>query len=223
MFMETLPTPRAHHIKLILFDFEASPNSRKVRITLAEKGLEYERQNVDIAKGEQRSTKYLTINPHGRIPSIQHHLRQPDGQISVHNIYDSTIINEYLEESFPDPPLFPRAPCERANARILEDWADNLLIEPVGVLFAQYVFTSESRRNQVKIDQARMRVIELLARLEERLEDRRPYLLNDYSVADIAMTPHLAYAEQFGVPITELTPRVAEWYTRLKNRPSFHA
>lgn len=204
---------------LVLYDYPASPNSRKVRIALAEKGLTWEQRLIDISKGEQRSTTYLGLNPHGKVPTLHHTL--PGGQEI--NVYDSTIINEYLEDAFPDPPLFPASPAERAHARTLEDWADNILIEPIGVLFAQNVFTAEARRNNARIEEARMRCVELLRRVDELLKDRRPYLLGSYSIADVAMTPHLAYAEQFYVPFFEVLPLVGEWYVRLKNRPSFLA
>jgi len=204
---------------LVLYDYPASPNSRKVRIALAEKGLGYEKRLIDISKGEQRSPAYLGLNPHGKVPALQHTL--DDGQEVT--VYDSTIINEYLEDAFPDPPLFPPTPAARARARTLEDWADNILIEPVGVLFAQNVFTAEARRNNARIEEARMRCVELLRRFEDQLKDRRSYLLGDYSIADTALTPHLAYAEQFEVPFFEVLPLVGEWYVRLKNRPSFGA
>jgi glutathione S-transferase len=204
---------------LTLFDYPASPNSRKVRVVLAEKGLPFERRTIDISKGEQHAPEFLAVNPYGKVPALLH--EPPNAPRAV--IYDSTIINEYLEDAFPEPPLFPRAPADRAHARLLEDWADNLLIEPVGVLFAQYVFTAETRRNKARIEEARLRTVELLRRLGDLLQDGRPYLLHTYSIADAALTPHLAYAEQFGVPFFELLPRVGEWYVRLKNRPSFLA
>ncbi len=208
---------------MILYDYPASPSSRKVRIVLAEKGLEYERRLIDIAKGEQRSEAYLQINPRGKVPALVDVRKGVGGTERTITVYDSTIINEYLEDAYPDPPLMPADPGDRAMARILEDWADNVLVEPTGVLFGQYVFTSERRRNNAKIEEARMHTIELLGRLEELLRDGQPYLLGDYSIADAAATPSVAYAVQFGAPIHEVLPKVSQWYTRLKNRPSFDA
>ncbi len=208
---------------ITFFDYPASPNCRKVRIALAEKGLDFERRIIDISKGEQRSDSYLQINPHGKIPALRDEQIGEDGSVREVLVYDSTIINEYLEEAYPEPSLFPQNPADRAMARILEDWADNLLTEPIGVLYAQFVFTSESRRNHSRIEAARMRIIELMRRAESILSDKRPYLLGEYSIADAALTPSLAYAMQFGVPLAEALPRVHEWYLRLKNRPSFDA
>lgn len=208
---------------ITLFDYPASPNSRKVRIVLAEKGIPHERQIIDISKGEQRSTEYLRVNPHGKVPALRDIVENEDGTKREILVYDSTIINEYLEEAYPERPIFPKSPADRAMARLLEDWADNLLTEPVGVLYAQFVFTSESRRSASKIEAARMRTLELLKRVEVILHDRRQYLLGDYSIADAALTPSMAYAMQFGVPVAARMPKVYEWYVRLKNRPSFEA
>ncbi len=203
---------------LVLYDYPASPNSRKVRIVLAEKGLSFETRTIDISTGEQRSEEYLTVNPTGKVPALQH---IQDGETV--NVYDSTIIVEYLEDAFPEPTLFPATAAGRARARILEDWADNIFADPIGELFGQFVFTSERRRNSARIHQARMRAIELLKQLDAELSDGRSYLLGDYSIADAALTPNMAYADLFGVPFGELLPKTAEWFTRLKNRPSFHA
>lgn len=207
---------------MILYDYPASPNCRKVRIVLSEKGLECERRLVDISKGQHRADAFLAINPHGRLPALQDDVPDGDGVRTI-SVYDSTVINEYLEDAYPDPPLFPRTAPERAAARLLEDWADSLLIEPAGELYAQFVFTAESRRQKTRIEDARRRSLELLRRVDEILADGRPYVLGDYSIADAAMTPSMAYITQFGTPVPEVMPRVHEWFVRLKSRPSFQA
>jgi glutathione S-transferase len=208
---------------LILYDYPASPNCRKVRIVLCEKGVDYERRLVDISKGEHRAEAFLAINPHGRLPALQDTIAPLGGESRTISVYDSTVINEYLEDAYPDPPLFPAAPADRAAARLLEDWADNLLIEPAGELYGQFVFTAESRRQKTRIEEARRRSLELLRRIDDILRDGRPYVLGNYSIADAAMTPSMAYLMQFGTPVGELMPRVHEWFLRLKSRPSFQA
>ena len=72
-----------------LCTFPPSTNSRKVRIALIEKGLEFERINIDLSKKEQKNPEYLKIHPFGQVPALD-----DEGFI----IYDSTIINEYLED-----------------------------------------------------------------------------------------------------------------------------
>src|SRR6266540_797248 len=98
-----------------LYTFPPSTNSRKVRIALLEKGLEFERVNVDLSKREQKSPEYLKIHPFGQIPALD-----DEGFI----IYDSTVINEYLEDEYPYPSLMPSDSEGRARARLLEDLRD---------------------------------------------------------------------------------------------------
>src|SRR5438094_544146 len=84
--------------KLKQDDFALSARVRKVRIVLAEKGLRYEKVNVDLFKGEQKKPEYLAINPYGKVPALQ------DNGTTV---YESTIIMEYLNDKYPNPPLLP--------------------------------------------------------------------------------------------------------------------
>src|ERR671923_979464 len=98
-----------------LYTFPASSNSRKVRIALIEKGLEFERINVDLSKREQKNPEYLKIHPFGQVPALD-----DEGFI----IYDSTIINEYLEDEYPYPALMPKDSEGRARARLMEDFRD---------------------------------------------------------------------------------------------------
>src|SRR6478672_2876759 len=90
-----------------LYTYPASSNSRKVRVVLLEKGLEFERVTIDLAKREQKSPEYLKIHPFGTVPALD-----DEGFV----VYDSTIINEYLEDEYPYPPLMPKDSEGRAHA-----------------------------------------------------------------------------------------------------------
>src|SRR2546425_5191613 len=96
-----------------LYDFLPCPFGQKVRIILAEKGLSYELVQIDLTQGEQRKPEFLRLNPFGRVPVLI------DEDITV---YDSTIIAEYLEDEYPEPPLLPAVGSSplRAPARNLE-------------------------------------------------------------------------------------------------------
>src|SRR3989304_4551204 len=98
-----------------LYTFPPSTNSRKVRIALLEKGLEFERINVDLSKREQKNPEYLKIHPSGQVPALD-----DEGFV----VYDSTVINEYLEDEYPYPPLMPKDSEGRARARMMEDFRD---------------------------------------------------------------------------------------------------
>ena len=92
-----------------LYDFPQSPNCRKVRIYLAEKGLTVPLQPVNLLAGEQRTPEYLRRNPFGAVPILE----LDDGAV----IPESLAIIEYFEEQYPQPPLLGTEPQGRALIR----------------------------------------------------------------------------------------------------------
>ena len=115
-----------------LYDHPDCPYGVKVRIALAETECEYETIRVDLASGQQHSPEFLKINPFGQVPVLI-----DDAVV----LYDSTIINEYLNEWYASVPgLLPDledAP-ERARVRLLEDFADRAFTPAVMALEAEY-------------------------------------------------------------------------------------
>ena len=100
-----------------LYDYPDCPFAQKVRVVLAEKELEYETVFVDLRTGEHRqNAEFLKLNPYGKVPVLI------DDEVVV---YDSTIINEYLEDEYPHPHLMPEDSGARARVRTLEDYCDH--------------------------------------------------------------------------------------------------
>jgi glutathione S-transferase len=91
-----------------LYDFLPCPFGQKIRVILAEKGLSYELVQIDFTEGEQRKPDFLRLNPFGRVPVLI------DEDTTV---YDSTIIAEYLEDEYPEPPLLPAVGASALRAR----------------------------------------------------------------------------------------------------------
>src|SRR5919107_5066763 len=96
-----------------LYDFKSSPNCQRVRVVLEEKKLPYETVPVDLRAQAQKTPEFLKLNPNGKVPVIT------DGDTVL---YESCIINEYLDEKYPTPPLMPHDPAKKARARILIDY-----------------------------------------------------------------------------------------------------
>jgi glutathione S-transferase len=107
---------------LTLYDFGNSVCCQKVRIALTEKGLSWEPIRVDLFKSEQYDPKYLKLNPKGVVPTLVH-----DGT----PIIESTLICEYLDETFPDPPLMPNDPAARTRMRLWSKTVDEGLHEGI--------------------------------------------------------------------------------------------
>jgi glutathione S-transferase len=195
-----------------LYTFPASSNSRKVRVALIEKGLEFERVNVDLTKKEQKNPDYLKIHPFGQVPALD-----DEGFI----IYDSTIINEYLEDEYPYPPLMPKDSEGRARARLMEDLRDSHFNPACGQLFRE-LRKPDGERDQNAMEQARGKISECFDRIESALEGRE-YLAGPFSLADIAFIPNIDSLDRLQIQIDPKYQNTLAWIARLKARPSFAA
>jgi maleylacetoacetate isomerase len=93
-----------------LYSYFRSSASYRVRIALALKGLAYETAAINLLKSEQRAPDYMKLNPQGLLPTLE------DGG---HLLTQSLAIMEYLDETYPNPPILPKTPAERARVRAL--------------------------------------------------------------------------------------------------------
>jgi glutathione S-transferase len=192
-----------------LYDFPQSPYCQKVRLVLAEKDLSYEKIFVDLMKNEQKAAEFLRLNPYGKVPVLV-----DEDEV----IYDSTVINEYLEDEYPHPPLMPEESGARARVRMLEDFADNSFTAQGGLLMA------ELRKPAEQVDQERVqryradlgRVLEFV----ERHFDGKEYMSGTFSLADLAFVPRLLQLPKLGVEIPSRLINVLAWSERVKRRPS---
>jgi glutathione S-transferase len=195
-----------------LYTFPASSNSRKVRIALLEKGLEFERVTIDLSKREQKNPDYLKIHPFGLVPALD-----DEGFI----VYDSTIINEYLEDEYPYPALLPKDSEGRARARLMEDLRDSHFNPACGQLNRE-LRKPDAERDPKVIEQARAKITECFDRLEKELEGRE-YLAGPFSLADIAFIPNIDTLDRIQVQVDPKYKNILAWIARLKARPSFAA
>jgi glutathione S-transferase len=133
---------------LKLYDFGNSVCCQKVRITMDAKGLEWEPISVDLFKAEQYDPEYLRLNPKGVVPTLVH-----DGK----PVIESTLICEYLDEVFPDPPLVPRDPWLRSRMRIWSKMVDEGLFEGVAEISFSAMFRERMKNMPEETRQARFR------------------------------------------------------------------
>jgi glutathione S-transferase len=178
-----------------LYTADRCPYAARVRIVLAEKGLGYEAVEIDLS---DRPAWLYEKNPLGRVP-----VYEEDGGLVLP---ESRVIMEYLEERYPEPPLWPADPAERALGRLwLERFGDRLGD-------AYYA---------VRRGEARDELDSKLADLDGALEVQ-PYLSGrEYGLADAGYVPWILRAvERFDV---ELGPSLADWLERLGARPAVAA
>ena len=194
-----------------LYEYPPSSNCQKVRLVLAEKNLPYESVPINLRKDEQKTLDYLRINPYGLVPAME------DNSIVM---YESTIINEYLEEAYPQTPLLPQDLGLRVRARILEDFRDNHLYPAMKTISRVTRGIDSKDWDRGAIAAAFDTIAPLLQRLEDDLAGK-DYLVGNYSLADIAVTPNLVRQIELGVGLPEKYPRLRAWVERLMQRPSY--
>ena len=195
-----------------LYDAVPSSNSDRVKFVLNEKGLAYERVTLDLSKKEQKRPEFLKLNPYGKVPVID-----DDGKV----LFESCIINEYLDEKYSNPPLMPKDPYLRGRGRVLVDYALNYIHEPYWALRTE-MMKKEADRNKTVLEEKRQIVRNLLQYLEDALGDKS-YFLGDVSLTDFDVLPRFLRMESYGALPTPSLPRLNAWLERMKGRPSVKA
>ena len=198
----------------VLYHLWLSPFCRKVRIVLREKGLDFELKTENLW---QRREEFLALNPAGEVPVLV----EEDGAA----LADSTAICEYLEECYPDPPLLPGQPAERAEVRRLVAWFDRKFSAEVSDnLVGEKILKRFLRRGAPDARAIRAGKENIHYHLDYIgwLTERRSWLAgSSLSLADIAAAAHISAVDYLGdVPWDEHEP-AKDWYARIKSRPSF--
>ena len=197
-----------------LYDFSLSPRARKVRITLEAKGLEYEKVPIDITKGEQKTPEYLAINPYGKVPALR------DNGTTV---YESTIVMEYLNDTYPTPPLLPDDVGQRARARVLMHYADNPYEHAVATLVEELLLKPPQgdAADREIVSQANAALNLCFDHLANELGNNDFLVGSTLTLADI---PYVSWALLFPRLNVDIPhPRLEAWINRLKEQPSVQA
>jgi glutathione S-transferase len=197
-----------------LYDFLPCPFGQKVRIVLAEKSLTYELIQIDLAQGDQRRPEFQRLNPFARVPVLV------DEDTTI---YDSTIIIEYLEDEYPEPPVLPTigSSALRARARLFEDFADTSFTPQVGQLMAEMA-RAEGERDQARLQRLHRLIERALDYLNHELTGQQ-FLAGDFSVADISFVPRLLVLGGLGIEAGTNRPNVDAWIKRMLERPSIQS
>ena len=198
---------------LTLYDYPDCPFCQKVRVVLAEKDLEYEKIFVDLRKQEQKSPDFLRLNPYGKVPVLI-----DEDEV----MYESTIINEYLEDEYPIPRLMPEDSGGRARVRLLEDYCDNSFIPATTTLLSQLRKT-EAERDPQRVEQSREDLRRGLYFLSDRLGGQEYLVGKEFTLADAAFAPRIMVIGRLGVELEPALSNVQAWIERIRARPSVRA
>jgi len=230
---------------LELYHFGFSTCSQKVRLVLAEKGLDFVSREVDILGGAQHDPEYVKLNPNHVVPTLVH-----DGAV----ILESSLINEYVDEAFPEPPLRPASPQGRHALRL---WT-KLLDEKVHTATAAVTFAVGPRQIMIQQPKEQLeatiaaipdpreraerrsvlehgvkapefalslgRMISFIDRMEAGLAARDWLSGESYGLADAAALPYVLRLEHLGMGsllAAGARPRLADWFARSQARPNY--
>lgn len=226
-----------------LYHAATSTCSQKVRLTLAEKGLDFVSRPVNLSTNENLTAEYLALNPNGVVPTLVH-----DGNV----IPDSSVICEYLDEVFPAPPLGPDNPVGRAHMRkwlrFLEEVPTAAIRVPTFQMalapfrgIDQEKFRAERADirplrkhfyrkmgaggfSQAEIEASLDQLDLTLRRMEEALAKGQWLMGEQFSLADIVVVPTVDRLDDLGLArMWRGYPGVTAWYARIKARPSYAA
>ncbi len=182
---------------ITLYDAGRCPYCARVRIVLAEKGIEYETVEIDL---DDRPAWIYDKNPLGRVPVLEE---------DTFLLAESAVIDEYLDERYPEPPLWAADPAARALGRMLVFRFDELS-RPYYAL----------RRGD---DGAGERLDAVLTRLDAALQEQRFLSGLEFGLADIAYIPWILRARDRMDVDLDRFPALSEWVSRLAERPSIAA
>ena len=226
---------------LTLYNWPTSTCSQKVRIVLAEKALAFEDRRLDSSRSENLSDWYLKLNENGVVPTLVHGSRV---------IIDSSVINEYLDETCPEFPLVPKDAYARARMRAWRQFIDEVPTPAIRVpSYNRYIRHKWKAMPQQEFDalvekrtvrkhfyrsmgrdgssaeeeQAAIEKLrETVVRMDRSLANG-PWLIGEpFTLADVSLIPTLVRMSDIGLGgLWQNRPLVASWYARAQARPSF--
>ncbi len=199
---------------MLLYDHPLSSYAQKVKIALREKAVPFETELPETFGTGRTDGPFVAANPRAEVPVLV------DGDT---RLFESTVILEYIEEAWPDPPLLPRSPAARANARMTEDVCDTQY-EAVNWGFGEVLWfrRATGALEQRLRAQAARQTATLQGWLAARLGDAPWFGGDGFGWADAAAAPMVNRSVHYGLGPAEGSP-LARWHRRLRDRPSVAA
>lgn len=185
---------------MVLYSGTTCPFSQRCRFVLFEKGMDFDIRDVDLFN---KPEDISVMNPYGQVPIlVERDLI----------LYESNIINEYIDERFPHPQLMPADPVQRARARLLLLNFERELfinIEPL------------EKQDPKRMDKARAVVRDRLSQLAPVVAKSKFMLGEDFSMIDVALAPLLWRLELYGIELPKAAAPVLKYAERIFSRPAF--
>lgn len=208
-----------------LHDFKPAPNPRRVRMYLAEKGVDIPTVQIDLAGGQHLTSEYRQVNPQCMVPALE----LDDGTV----ITQSLAICTYIEETHPTPPLMGETPEEKALVMM---WYQHIELGGMNAV-AEYLRNSNERfQDRALVGPVNYEQIQALAeRGRQRIEEFMTLLNNRLTASPYVAGPRFTLADIAGYIVVDFARRAADfappedaealvrWYGEMAGRPSAQA
>jgi glutathione S-transferase len=201
-----------------LYSSPFAPNARRVRVFLAEKGVDVPKVDVDLARLDQRSESFSALNPFQRVPVLE----LDDGVV----LCESIAICRYFEEIQPDPPLFGVGALERARVEMWQRRLElGLMLHVANAFRHSHPHMAEMEKPQIAelAQSSKPKAVAAMAHVDRELADR-PFIVGDrFSIADITGLVALDFARTARIALPEELANLRRWHADLSARPSAKA
>ena len=203
------------------YDCKTAPSPRRVRVFLAEKGIELTTVQVDLGSGEQFGEAFRKINPDCVVPVLE--------LDNGHCITEVVAICAYLEELYPEPPLFGRSAVERAKATMWDHIVEieGLLalaeaLRNTGEFFEDRALPGPDDTPQIPalVPRGKLRAQRFFDRIDRQLQETPFMAGKEFSVADITLLVTTDVAKWVDVDALGGRAALSEWYAQISSRPS---
>ena len=186
---------------MVLYSGTTCPFSQRCRLVLFEKGMDFEIKDVDLFN---KPEEISVMNPYGQVPILV------ERELTL---YESNIINEYIDERFPHPQLMPADPVMRARARLfLFNFERELFV---------HVQTLENSNNQKTIEKARVQIRDRLTQLAPILLKSKYMLGDEFSMLDVAIAPLLWRLDHYEIELPKSAAPLMKYAERIFSRPAY--
>jgi stringent starvation protein A len=186
---------------MVLYSGTTCPFSQRCRLVLFEKGMDFEIKDVDLFN---KPEEISVMNPYGQVPILV------ERELVL---YESNIINEYIDERFPHPQLMPADPVMRARARLfLFNFERELFV---------HVQTLENSNNQKAIEKARGQIRDRLTQLAPILLKSKYMLGDEFSMLDVAIAPLLWRLDHYEIELPKSAAPLMKYAERIFSRPAY--
>ena len=190
---------------MVLYSGTTCPFSQRCRFVLFEKGMDFEIRDVDLYN---KPEDISIMNPYGQVPIlVERDLI----------LYESNIINEYIDERFPHPQLMPADPVMRARARLfLFNFERELFVH-----VQQLERRDQARDASKAMDKARSQIRDRLTQLTPIFIKNKYMLGEDFSMLDVAIAPLLWRLDHYGIEMPKTAAPLLRYAERIFSRPAY--